>query len=95
MYRRKCLAAANPSHAMRAPHRLFNGMFAVKLLAIMRGRLQKAAFERPVEAGRVLVSNGMCNFLDAQVAVREKMGGSLESLFAQPLSQTNAGLLLE
>src|ERR1700683_3829925 len=74
---------APASHAIRAPPRRFCGMFAMNLLTIIRRRLQKAAFECSVEAGGVLVSNGVRDFLNALVAVCEKAGGSLESLLAQ------------
>ncbi len=70
-------------------------MFVFNLFAIMRGRLKKAPFECSVEAGRVLVSDSMRNLFDAQVAVCEEMGSSPESLFAQPLTETNTRLLFE
>ena len=89
------LAAPHPGHAIRAPLWLYFGVFAFNLFAIMRGGLQKAPFECPIEAGRVLVTNGMRDLLDAQVAVCEKIGGSQESSFAQPLAKTNARLLFE
>jgi hypothetical protein len=82
LHRVMSLMAAHPGNAIRAPHQLSNGVFAVNLLAIICGGLQKAALECSVEAGRVLVSNGMRNFLNAQVAVCEKICGPLESLFA-------------
>ncbi len=58
-------------------------------------RLREPALKRPDEAGSMFVANFVRDFLDAEVAVRQQVRGSLEPLFGQDVADANPGLLLE
>ncbi|HYS56684.1 MAG TPA: hypothetical protein VEM34_00905 [Burkholderiales bacterium] len=64
---------------------------ATKLLR----RLGKAALERTSEAGRMLVTHCAGDLLDAHLAAFQQVGGYLQLLFGQQVTEAKTGLPLE